>query len=99
MFKTKLGTNKGLQRSRVWIEGKRLTESGFYRGALYNREYGKTSIILTLSESGSLRVSGKADKPIIDMTGKSVSLWFEGYESAFVYYARNQIIIKRGEPL
>ena len=33
MFKTKLGKNKGVERSRIWIEGKRLTGAGFHAKA------------------------------------------------------------------
>jgi len=39
-MKTKLGKNKGLERSRIWIEGKRLTDSGFHRGEYYLAEFG-----------------------------------------------------------
>tara|TARA_R100000808_G_scaffold24356_1_gene55938 strand:- start:16407 stop:16757 length:351 start_codon:yes stop_codon:yes gene_type:complete len=39
-MKTKLGKNKGLERSRIWIEGKRLTEAGFHRGEYYIAEFG-----------------------------------------------------------
>ena len=36
---TKLGKNKGLERSRIWIEGTRLTDAGFHRGEYYLAEY------------------------------------------------------------
>ena len=43
-MQTKLGKNKGLERSRIWIEGKRLTDSGFHRGEYYIAEFLLTKI-------------------------------------------------------
>lgn len=38
-FITKLGTSKGVERKRIWIEGARLTRNGFPRGTIYIRSW------------------------------------------------------------
>jgi hypothetical protein len=83
-FMTKLGTTtKAGERSRIWLEGKRLTAHGFTVGALYRRNWNVEEGKLTLrvidkahfdqlprDEKGT--VSGKGDKPIIDIVGAKV---------------------------
>ena len=85
IFTSKIGTNKGVPRSRVWIEGRRLAEAGFTVGALYGRVSYQTSLTLLLKTAADQRegvqwfkVSGKGDKPIIDITGKLVTETFRG---------------------
>lgn len=76
---TVIGTNHGKNVSRIWIEGRRLTNAGFVVGARYHRERirlhdnedvtGPDYIRLTLSREGKYKVSGKGDKPVIDISG------------------------------
>lgn len=75
---TKLGTNKGAPRSRVWIEGARLTAAGFTVGARYHRTAFENAIRLQLHADGPYKVSGKGEHPIIDITGKVVTERFTG---------------------
>lgn len=77
---TVIGTNHRQGNSRIWLEGKRLAEAGFTVGSRYKRIVIKgdettnatPSIILGLDVDGEYRVSGKGEKPIIDITGKVV---------------------------
>ena len=69
---TIIGTNHAKANSRIWIEGKRLVESGFTVGTLYNRIVESDKITLHRAQDGAYKVSGKGDKPIIDTTGKVV---------------------------
>ena len=69
---TIIGTNHAKANSRIWIEGKRLVESGFTVGKKYSRDATDDSIVLYLDVGGVYKVSGKGDKPIIDTTGKVV---------------------------
>jgi hypothetical protein len=75
-FTTKLGTAKGSARSRIWLQGKRLTEAGFKPGAKYGASWSSNLLTLSLNpapEGYEMRVvSGKGELPIIDITGKSV---------------------------
>lgn len=84
MFSTKLGTAKGVARSRIWIEGKRLAAAGFTVGRHFVKdwEYRKgvrPELTLTLLTDDDVvattpyKVSGKGEKPIIDITGEMVA--------------------------
>lgn len=86
-FTTKLGKTKAGERSRIWIEGERLTVHGWCVGDHFSREWGDHTLTisrityqkycsLTREERGT--VSGKEDKPIIDITGKVVADCFRG---------------------
>lgn len=69
---TMVGTNHRRKMSRIWIEGSRLAQCGFTVGARYNRACFDNCIRLVLAKDGKYKVSGKKDKPIIDITGKVV---------------------------
>ncbi|MAK37673.1 MAG: hypothetical protein CMC15_16055 [Flavobacteriaceae bacterium] len=102
-MKTKLGKNKGLERSRIWIEGTRLTDAGFHRGEYYLAEYEGDALILSLIDDETVidfgaiqprKVSGKGDHPIIDITGKAVKEFFDGSEYVEVDYEKGVIVIR-----
>jgi hypothetical protein len=104
-FTTKLGTtSKAGERTRIWLEGKRLTAHGFTPGALYRRNWNAADRRLTLrvidqdhfdqlarDEKGT--VSGKGDKPIIDIVGAKVRDVFGKSETVTVEYHRHVIHI------
>lgn len=81
-FRTVLGTNHKKPKSRIWIEGQRLKAAGFTVGVRYHRvrehENSGGGLFLMLSENGKYVVSGKGDKPIIDITGSIVTELFTG---------------------
>ena len=98
-FRTVLGTNKGVQRSRVWIEGDRLSTAGFAVGVRYRREIAPGQIKLTLDVQGVFKVSGKGSKPIIDITGKAVIQTFTGTHVLVTYQpgvitVNNEVVTK-----
>lgn len=89
VFVTKLGTAKKVERSRIWIEGKRLVDAGFTVGQYFSKTWlgpnepspfkaPSNSLILELLVEDDVlnappcKVSGKGDKPIIDITGERV---------------------------
>lgn len=98
---SKLGKNKGVERSRIWIEGERLTAHGFSRGVFYVREWAEDEGALYLSipsdddvlGSKPLKVAGKGDHPIIDTTGASVQAFFAGYTHVRVEFQQGIIRI------
>lgn len=67
--------NRG--RPRIWIEGKRLTSAGFHRGQLFTVEVKPTNRVMLRfrlafaqeQAAGMRKVSGKGDRPIIDIVG------------------------------
>ena len=83
-FVTKLGKTRAGERSRIWIEGKRLAAAGFVVGEKFRlvvvpgvpadahlpAKAGEFQ--LWLDPKGERTVSGKGDKPIIDIVGAQV---------------------------
>lgn len=103
-FKTKLGTTRAGERSRIWIEGARLVAHGFTAGAFFHRAWADDKLTLRLiSEAEYLaaagvergKVSGKAGKPIIDITGELVRDTFGTGTHVNVKYAPGRITITR----
>lgn len=84
-FKTVLGPNKGKAKSRIWIEGARLIAAGFTVGAKYDRVLFESSLCLTLNATGRFKVSRKGEKPIIDITGATVTERFKGEHVTVIY--------------
>lgn len=61
----KLGEHKGSRR--VWLEGKRLRDVGFVHGVRYRATVTDGALVLTLSASGDRVVSGRQDRPVVDL--------------------------------
>lgn len=61
-----IGQNRG--KPRLWIEGKFLLEAGFTPGLRYNFSFDQ----FWLDPKGTRKVSGKGDRPIIDISGAAV---------------------------
>lgn len=101
-FTTKLGkTSKAGERTRIWLEGKRLTAHGFNPGDHFERLWGEGRLTLvhcteahfaTLPRDRKGTVSGKADKPIIDVVGARVAETFKG-AAVQVEYRKWRIVI------
>ena len=68
----KVGASKRIPQSRIWLEGSRLTLSGFAHGARYNVGWHDAGATLTLSPAGARKVAGTIARPIIDITGANV---------------------------
>ena len=63
----RIAHNRG--RPRVWIEGKFLTASGIFSGMRFDRSFDDGAMILTFGATGKHKVSGSAQRPIIDLNG------------------------------
>jgi hypothetical protein len=106
VFESKLGPAKGVQRSRIWIEGKRLVDAGFTVGQYFVKEWkgrpdspDKLVLVLLADDdvinTAPCKVSGKGDKPIIDITGALVYDVFGDYfEKVEVAYYPGRIEIR-----
>jgi hypothetical protein len=102
-FKTKLGTTRAGERSRIWIEGARLIAHGFNAKRLFLKSWFEDDgrLVLTLMtarEAQTYRaasigtVSGKEGaKPIIDITGELVRTTFGTGTHVNVKYAPGRI--------
>jgi len=91
---TCLGKFKGEERTRVWIEGKRLTEAGFKVGARYTKKFNRVTIVLTLDSEGPLKVSSRGLVPIIDLSGKKIREFFEDSDEVQVTFKQGVITYK-----
>lgn len=107
VFRSKLGTAKGQPRSRIWIEGKRLVDAGFTVGRHFVKvvcdeshgadrrfelELLKPDDVLS---TAPCKVSGKGEKPIIDITGEVVRDVFGSCGTHVdVTFAKGKIIIR-----
>jgi hypothetical protein len=105
-FVSKLGTTRAGECSRIWIEGNRLTVAGFLPGMKFAKTFTPKSLLLTVIAAAAFdqlpvaergTVSGKGDKPIIDIVGQAVIDTFTPGTHVAVTYKPGQIIIKRIE--
>jgi hypothetical protein len=89
IFVSKLGKTSAGERSRIWLEGQRLIDVGFNPGDKIMKRWTDDALTIkriTESEWEALdrqgvritrgRVSGKGDKPIIDIVGAVVKETF-----------------------
>ena len=67
----KIGLNKG--KRRIWIEGAVLLNNGLARGDRFNTASHTNQLEIILDDAGKRTVSGKGEKPIIDMTGAIIT--------------------------
>jgi hypothetical protein len=91
-FTSKIGAARQTPGSRVWIEGTRLMAAGFTVGQRYNLTEIDNQLILTLASDGQRKVSGKGDKPIIDITGDLIRRVFAGRTTVTVEYTDRIVI-------
>ena len=91
---TKLGTTRAGERTRIWIEGARLTAHSFKVGGKFQKVWADGKLTLTavtekefeeLEHGARGKISGKGEKPIIDITGAKVSETFKGTHVAVAY--------------
>lgn len=71
----KIGQNRG--RPRLWLEGKVLIEAGFQPGDHYTVDNDLNCDMMLLKKSdGERKVSGKGEKPIMDILGRTLEQFF-----------------------
>lgn len=96
-FISKVGTNRG--KSRIWLEGARLTKAGFTWQTKYQLAIGKDSINLTLGLEDNRKVAGRMrnDKaiPIIDLCSNEITGFCQGCEQVEVTVNNGHILINR----
>jgi len=82
----KVGKNR--DKARIWMEGTPLVNSGWMHGDRYNVQNQESGVlVLVKSADGKRKVSGKAERPVIDISsadrygfsvGDSVSITYNG---------------------
>ena len=96
VYSRKIGANKG--KRRVWLEGKCLQDNGWFKGDAYTvmkkgTVAGFSGLLLVKAEHGEKRVSGRQDKPIIDLLGGIISNNINS-DSVKVSVIINQFVIR-----
>ncbi len=84
--------NRG--KARIWLEGKRLESAAFTVGARFDIDVVDGDLILVLDPHGSRKVSGKGQRPIIDLSGRSCAPFNTGDAVEVEYYPYHAIVIR-----
>lgn len=64
----KIGRNRGA--ARLWIEGEVLNEAGLPHGTPWRAVWQRPDVLSLIADSeGNRRVSGKPERPVIDISG------------------------------
>lgn len=99
--RNKIGASRGEPKRRIWLEGDRVLAAGFAVGMYYRKAWDADSLTLTVEgvkgprmESG--KVSGKGDRPVIDIVGDAVFGVFGAHcDEVEVTYSPGRIVIRR----
>ena len=84
--------NRG--KPRIWIEGKRLTHAGLSVGDQFDMVRAFGQLVISKRSSGHRKVSGKGERPIIDLSGASCAPFSTGDAVAIEYHVDGVVIIK-----
>jgi hypothetical protein len=88
-FTHKLGTSRAGAGTRLWLEGKRLSDHGFVHRAACERRWSEGKLVLrvvdrdtfaALERSNRTSVAGSEARPIIDITGEAIAKAFPSGE-------------------
>ena len=87
-------TNRG--KPRIWIEGKRLTDAGLSVGDRFDMIRALGQLMIQKRANGARKVSGKGERPIIDLSGSSCAPFTTG-DAVAIEYKPNGVIVIRSE--
>lgn len=98
--RNKIGTSRGAPKRRIWLEGDRVLAAGFAVGMEYTRAWADDSLTLTLGTGDTRatrgKVSGKGQRPIIDIVGEKVFEVFGAHcDAVEVSYQPGRIAVRR----
>lgn len=86
--------NRG--KPRIWIEGKRLTDAGLSVGDRFDMIRALGQLMIQKRANGARKVSGKGERPIIDLSGASCDPFTTG-DAVAIEYKPNGVIVIRSE--
>lgn len=84
-FTHKLGKTRAGEGTRIWLEGQRLIDHGFLKNTGCERVWSEGKLIIRvvpierfeeLPRANRTMVSGRADRPVIDIVGEAVCAAF-----------------------
>ena len=70
----KIGLNRG--KRRIWLEGKVLTDNGIKHGMRFDIEHAHNRLTIMAGKNGQRKIAGTTDRPIIDMSGATITQSF-----------------------
>jgi len=102
-FTHKLGISRKVERSRIWLEGGRLTRAGFTHGKSFSKTWNLRTGTLILKVEGTNEeanefgtVAGTPERPIIDIVGEQVRKFFaSGTHVEVKYHDDKRITVRR----
>ena len=87
--------NRG--KPRIWLEGNRISHAGLLVGDRFDLDIiAGQHLRIKKAEDGARKVSGKGDRPIIDLSGASCAPFNTG-DAVAIEYRANGIIVIRSE--
>jgi hypothetical protein len=94
----KLGVARKIERSRVWLEGKRLVAHGFTQGTEYSTFMEGGKLVMVVGAVSMLGVTvrvvaGTKDRPIIDIVGVQIREAFGKGTHVSVEYTMGRIVV------
>jgi DNA (cytosine-5)-methyltransferase 1 len=84
--------NRG--KPRIWIEGKRLEHAGLSVGDQFDTLRAVGQLVINKRANGARKVSGKGERPIIDLSGASCAPFSTGDAVAIEYHPNGVIVIR-----
>jgi hypothetical protein len=92
----KIGLNKG--KRRIWLEGAILTDNGIKHGMRFNPVPVSNGLLIRIEDNGKRKIAGKPDRPIIDMTGATVTSAFDDGTKVVEVYAHPFGLLLKSQP-
>jgi hypothetical protein len=80
-FEHRLGKTRAGEGTRIWLEGKRLSDHGFTHGAYVERKWSEGRLVLSVVDADAFDALARADRstvagtpqrPILDIVGVAV---------------------------
>lgn len=97
----KVAASRGEPKRRIWLEGDRVLAAGFAVGMYFTRDWRADSLVLTVESikgprATSGKVSGKGQRPILDIVGDKVFEVFGAHcDHVEVTYEAGRITVRR----
>ena len=88
--------NRG--KARIWLEGNRISHAGLSVGDRFDLDIiAGQHLRIKKAEDGAHKVSGKGERPIIDLSGSSCAPFSTGDAVALEYHPHGTIYVKPDE--
>jgi hypothetical protein len=100
---TKLGKTRAGERSRIWLEGKRLNAHGFTHRTPFHKTWSAGRLVIEAATAEGVEglprdargtVAGAGERPVIDITGALVAKVFGGTHVRVTFSHRRIVIVE-----